>query len=92
MKKLSSAVQMVCLALERDAKIGRPRPVRSEMAQELKQAHGDTQNYIEALEKQLLEVAACLEDIANGRWDWAWEEIISGARILVETKSNKHLT
>ena len=84
MKKLSGAVQMVCLALERDAKIGRPRPVRGEMAQELKQAHGDTQNYIEALEKQLIQAVSCLEDVATGKWGWAWEEVIEDARDLIE--------
>ena len=44
----------------------------------------DKDAYIKALEKQLLEAAACLEDIANGCWGWDWEEIIADARDLIE--------
>lgn len=73
---------MVCLALERDAEAG--RPVRGEMSQELKQAYGDTQNYIAALEKQLIQAVTCLEDVATRKWGWVWEEVIEDARDLIE--------
>lgn len=73
---------MVCLALERDAEAG--KPVRGEMAQELKQALGEAQEYIFLLERALRDTTQCLEDVATNKWGWAWEEVVSESRKVLE--------
>ena len=44
----------------------------------------DKDAYIKELEKQLIQAVACLEDVATGKWGWAWEEVIEDARDLIE--------
>ncbi len=39
---------------------------------------------IKQLEQALYETAQCLEDVAAGKWGWAWEEVICDARALLE--------
>jgi hypothetical protein len=40
--------------------------------------------YIKQLEQALSDALWCLEDIAHGRWGWAWELIISEGRELMD--------
>lgn len=44
----------------------------------------DKDAYIKELEKQLIQAVSCLEDVATGKWGWAWEEVIEDARDLIE--------
>ena len=44
----------------------------------------DKDAYIKTLEQALLDTAQCLEDVATGKWGWAWEEVIRDARDLIE--------
>ena len=50
----------------------------------------DKDAYIKVLEQKLIEAADCLQDVANQQWGYAWEDVISEARTLVETKDYEH--
>ena len=90
MKKLGGAIQLVCLALERDAEAG--RPARGEMSQELKQALGEAKEYVPLLERALQDTTQCLEDVATDKGGWAWEELVGDSRNLLESSKNyEHL-